>query len=93
MFQVVNRSFQIMQKQMEDGWRRMSDLVIVPEVRGIEWDEFASAMQLIEAGERAAEAALPQIQAWLAAENALAAPAQNGNARLYHQEDCALKKS
>jgi NTE family protein len=68
MFQVVNRSFQIMQKHMEDGWRRMSDVVIVPQVDAVQWDEFASAQMLIEAGEKAAEKALPQILAWLAAE-------------------------
>jgi NTE family protein len=68
MFQVVNRSFQIMQKHMEDGWRRMSDLVIVPKVDAVQWDEFASAQMLIEAGEKAAEKALPQILSWLAAE-------------------------
>ena len=68
MFQVVNRSFQIMQKHMEDGWRRMSDVVIVPEVHTVQWDEFASAQMLIEAGERAAERALPQILQWMEAE-------------------------
>ena len=85
MFQVVNRSFQIMQKRMEDGWRRMSDAVIVPEVRGVEWDEFSSATKLIEAGERAAEAVLPEIRAWLNAEKALPAPAERVNGRVYHQ--------
>ena len=93
MFQVVNRSFQIMQKRMEDGWRRMSDVVIVPAVDGVEWDEFASATNLIEAGERAAEAALPQIRAWLDAEKSPAPVSQNGRAAIYQQVDCALKKS
>ena len=78
MFQVVNRSFQIMQKHMEDGWRRMSDIVIVPKVDAVQWDEFASAQMLIEAGEKAAEKALPQILAWLAAEKpARVAAAEN----------------
>lgn len=86
MFQVVNRSFQIMQKRMEDGWRRMSDVVIVPDARAVEWDEFASATKLVEAGERAAEAALPQIQAWLEAEKPAVAAAQNSNVPMYHQE-------
>ena len=99
MFQVVNRSFQIMQKRMEDGWRRMSDLVIVPEVATVQWDEFTSAEKLVEAGERAAETALPEILSWLAAERpapvvvASAALPQNGHGRVYHQEDCSLKKS
>jgi len=75
MFQVVNRSFQIMQKRMEDGWRRMTDVVIVPEVHTVQWDEFASAQKLIEAGEKAAEKALPEIAQWIAAEKAAQAPA------------------
>jgi NTE family protein len=68
MFQVVNRCFQIMQTRTEGGWRQQSDLVIVPDVRGIEWDAFKSAAQLVEAGEKAALAALPEIKAWLAPE-------------------------
>src|SRR5581483_2315212 len=75
MFQVVNRSFQIMQKHQEDGWRRMSDIVIVPEVESVQWDEFTSAQKLVEAGERAAEKALPEIRAWMAAAQPVA-PAQ-----------------
>ena len=66
MFQVVNRCFQIMQSRTEDGWREQSDLVIAPDVRGVEWDGFKSAAQLMEAGEQAALAALPQIRAWIA---------------------------
>lgn len=62
MFQVVNRCFQIMQRQSEQKWRRESDLTIVPDVHGIAWDGFTSALQLIEAGEKAARAALPEIE-------------------------------
>lgn len=65
MFQVVNRCFQIMQVHMEREWRRHSDIVIQPEVCSMEWDSFGSAQKLIEAGEEAAMAALPKIQAWL----------------------------
>jgi len=109
MFQVINRCFQVMQQRMEDGWRRMSDVVIVPEVGGVEWDGFASALDLIAAGERAAEAALPLIRTWLDAESPAAArsveanlqpvgPAasglpQNGRDHAYHQSDWSLKKS
>jgi NTE family protein len=75
MFQVINRSFQIMQKHMEDGWRRMSDVVIVPEVHTVQWDEFASAQKLIEAGEEAAEKALPEILKWMEAEKPAVAAA------------------
>ena len=65
MFQVVNRCFQIMQGRSEDGWRCDTDVVIAPDVRGVDWDAFARGPQLIEAGESAALAALPAIQEWL----------------------------
>jgi NTE family protein len=64
-FQVVNRCFQILQTRTEDGWRSHSDLVIAPSVGGVEWDGFGSGPALVEAGEAAAEAALPAIRGWL----------------------------
>lgn len=63
-FQVVNRCFQMLQIRSEDNWRRESDLVIAPDVGGVEWDGFGRATQLIEAGEAAALAALADIQKW-----------------------------
>jgi len=66
MFQVVNRCFQIMQCRSEDGWRTQTDLVIAPDVRGVDWDGFARGPQLIAAGEEAALAALPAIRQWTA---------------------------
>ncbi len=65
-FQVVNRSFQILQSRNEQAWRSESDLVIAPDVGGVEWDGFSSGQQMLEAGEAAAIAALPKIAAWLA---------------------------
>jgi len=67
MFQVVNRCFQIMQTRTEQSWRQESDMVIVPDVTRMAWDAFGAGPQLIQAGEDAATAALPAIQAWLAA--------------------------
>ncbi len=66
-FQVVNRSFQILQSRTEDGWRKESDLVITPDVRSIEWDGFDSGPAMLQAGEAAALAALPKVENWLAA--------------------------
>jgi len=57
-FQVVNRCFQIMQRRVEKDWRVASDLVIAPDVRGIPWDGFDRGMEMVKAGERAAEVAL-----------------------------------
>ena len=57
-FQVVNRCFQIMQRRIEKDWRVASDLVIAPDVRGIPWDGFDRGMEMVKAGEKAAEVAL-----------------------------------
>ncbi|MFN7992761.1 MAG: patatin-like phospholipase family protein [Bryobacteraceae bacterium] len=65
MFHVINRCFQILHSRTEMTWRQHSNLVIEPDVRGMEWDAFDSASQLIKAGEIAARQALPQIQSWL----------------------------
>jgi NTE family protein len=65
MFQVVNRCFQILQSRSEDHWRRESDLVIAPDVGRMDWNAFGQGPRLIEAGETAARAALPEIQEWL----------------------------
>lgn len=65
MLQVVSRCFQIMMSTNEDGWRGLSDVVVVPDVAAIPWDGFENAMNMIEAGERAAERALPAIREWL----------------------------
>jgi NTE family protein len=65
LFRVVNQCFQILQARTEWEWRRHSDVVIVPEVGGAGWDSFQDSEKLIEAGERAARAALPAILSWL----------------------------
>jgi NTE family protein len=62
---VVRRSFQIMTARNGSHWRRSTDIIISPEVKDYSWNSFDSAEQLIEAGERAAEAVLPQILKWL----------------------------
>jgi NTE family protein len=65
MFQVVSRCFQIMMATNEAGWRKESDVVIIPDVASIPWDGFENALNMIQAGERAAEMALPAIRGWL----------------------------
>jgi NTE family protein len=66
LFQVVRRCFQIMQLRSERDWRQESDLVITPDLKGIDWDGFESGPELIEAGKAAAMAAVPIIQSWFA---------------------------
>ena len=65
-FQVVNRSIQILQSLTEDAWRKDTDLIITPDVCRVPWDGFCQSTKLVEAGAAAATAALPRIQAWLA---------------------------
>jgi NTE family protein len=62
MFSVVSRCFQVMSSRTEGSWRRHSNLVIAPAVANMAWDSFPSAKMLIDLGERAAEAAMPEIQ-------------------------------
>ena len=63
---VVQRSFQVMTERNGSQWRRSSDVVIQPDAR----DAGDSAQQMIEAGARAAQAALPQILKWMSAAEA-----------------------
>ena len=63
--EVVNRCFQILQRRLDESWRRGSDLVIAPEVSSVDWHAFGRGAQLVEAGRHAALAALPRIQEWL----------------------------
>ena len=51
MFHVINRCFQILHSRTEITWRQHSDLVIEPDVRGMEWDSFDSA-RAIDSGRR-----------------------------------------
>lgn len=68
MFQVVSRCFQILMSFNEEEWRKESDVVLTPDVGAIPWDGFENAMHMIQAGEGAAEQALPRIREWLAAD-------------------------
>jgi NTE family protein len=65
MFHVINRCFQILHSRTEITWRQHSDLVIEPDVRGMEWDAFESAAQLVKAGEEAGRLAIPHIRSWM----------------------------
>jgi NTE family protein len=63
--QIVNRCFQVMSARLEGEWRRHSDLVIVPQVGGVSWDSFDNVQNVIAAGEKAVEKAMPEISEWL----------------------------
>jgi NTE family protein len=64
-FEVVNRSFQILHARTEESWRQESDLVVCPDVREIDWDGFGAGAEMLKLGESAAMAAIPKIQSWV----------------------------
>lgn len=71
---VVQRSFQIMTARNGSQWRRSSDVVISPDIRdsgcSTGWSSRDSAQQMIDAGIRAAESAMPQILKWISSAEA-----------------------
>lgn len=65
-FDVIGQCFSIAQAQMCGVWQGAADVVIEPDVTGVSYDGFEHASDLIQAGETAARAILPQIRAWFA---------------------------
>jgi NTE family protein len=59
---VLLQSIIVVQRTAVVHQRQSADLVISPEVGHIRWDEMTRAGELIEAGERAARAALPTLR-------------------------------
>lgn len=64
--EVIARSFSIIERHAEYTWRYATDIIIQPEVKTFQWDDFERTPELIEAGRVATLAALPKIQAALA---------------------------
>jgi NTE family protein len=64
--EVISRSFSIIQTAATQLWHSDLDVLIEPDVHHVQWDEFVKTPQLVAAGEAAARAALPRIQAVLA---------------------------
>ena len=61
-FDVIGQCFSIAQESMCDGWHPHTDVKIEPDVRGFSYDCFDRAAELIQVGETAARALLPQIR-------------------------------
>lgn len=59
---VISRSFTIIQRHADVGWRQIADVIIEPEVKDFVWDDFSHWSDLIAAGEVAALRALPKIR-------------------------------
>lgn len=59
---VVSRCFSILNSRCEKEWMDHTDVVIAPDVGHLPWDAFDRCDEMIAAGEKAAEAALPAIE-------------------------------
>ena len=67
LFDVIGQSFAIAQDAMSSLWRGAADLVIEPDVAGFAYDDFKRTDVLIQAGEAAMLAALPEVRKWMEA--------------------------
>jgi NTE family protein len=72
MFGVISRSFQVLCSRAQSDWRKLSTIVISPDVGKCSWDSFGECDNLVAAGERAVAAALPLIRRWHPAQVAVA---------------------
>jgi NTE family protein len=68
LFDVIGQCFAIAQEMNGSRWREAADLVIEPEVSSFRYDAFEHAADLIRAGERSAQAAMPEIRSWFLSE-------------------------
>ena len=64
-FDVIGQCFSIAQDMNCAQFRACADLVIEPDVTGFRYDDFERSAQLVELGEAATRAALPEIRKWL----------------------------
>jgi NTE family protein len=64
-FDIIGQCFSIAQQRMSAVWQASSDLVLEPDVRDYSYDDFDHARDLIAAGERATQTALPMLKNWV----------------------------
>lgn len=64
-FDVIGQCFAIAQENNAHQWRAASALIIEPDVSGFGYDDFSRTSELLEKGEMAMRAAMPEIRAWL----------------------------
>ena len=65
LFDVIGQCFNISLEKSSREWRRAADLTIEPDVNGCKYDDFEQTTNLIQAGEAATRAAIPQIRKWM----------------------------
>ncbi len=74
-FDVIGQCFSIVQSKAYERCKAQADVLVEPEVGEFAYDAFDRAAELMQAGEAAARAALPQIQQWLTQPQSGKAPA------------------
>jgi len=68
LFDVIGQCFAIAQEMNSSQWKQAADLLIEPNVNGYKYDAFEHSAALVQAGEIATRAALPEIRKWLQTE-------------------------
>jgi NTE family protein len=69
LFDVIGQCFAIAQEMNSSQWKQAADLLIEPNVNGYKYDAFEHSAALVQAGEMATRAALPEIRKWLQIES------------------------
>ena len=69
LFDVIGQCFAIAQEMNSSQWKQAADLLIEPNVNGYKYDAFEHSAALVQAGEIATRAALPEIRKWLQTES------------------------
>ncbi|PID57529.1 hypothetical protein CSB45_06790 [candidate division KSB3 bacterium] len=59
---IITRSFQNLQYEISTGKGTIADVTITPDLVGYTWNDFSKMEDIIEAGQKAAEESLPQLQ-------------------------------
>jgi NTE family protein len=67
-FDVIGQCFSIAQDMNTHVWKQGADLVVEPDVKAFEYDDFAHSTDLVSAGETVMRQALPEIRKWLSPE-------------------------
>src|SRR5215470_9391147 len=65
LFDVIGQCFAIAQDMCSGHWKEAADLVIEPDVSTFEYDAFVHTAALIQAGEAAARASVPDLKKWV----------------------------
>jgi hypothetical protein len=65
-FDVIGQCFAIAQDRNTHLWKQAADLVVEPDVKGFEYDDFSRSPDLVRAGEIVMRAALPEVRKWFA---------------------------